>query len=156
MERLCKDCILPKITNGVCPVFNRDMRAEKGCPYFTTEFHQCDVCGNHILDEITFLQDQDEEWHRLCPKCCSSNCAICANNADCRFNTDQECKEPPVIMKRVQQGNMIAQMQVMNPARIKITCAECRCYDAEGLEDGTHCRRARNERCENYKIKWRT
>ena len=59
---------------------------------------------------------------------------MCAKAMPCHL-TDESYKPhlPVVVMRRIQQGNMVAQTQTINPDRVKEICvAECECWDGEG------------------------
>ena len=58
MERVCGNCALKALKNGLCPVFNANMEGKSGCPHFTTELTSCDVCGRLILGDSLREGDQ--------------------------------------------------------------------------------------------------
>ena len=139
MEHKCGDCALKALKHGMCPVFNANMEGKSGCPHFTTQLTTCDVCGNLILGE-SYLQEEDGVFYILC-----------AEIRHCRFQTDQDCQEPPYVMVQQRQGNMVVQQQIQNPKRVQATCANgCPCYSEEH-----GCMREYGCGCNNHKFNWR-
>jgi hypothetical protein len=143
--------------NGMCPVFSADMSDKEGCPYFTSELHLCDVCGNHI-SQNAIIDNTDDVCHVVCPQCGQGldMCATCIQYKRCAFQQDTSCPEPPQIMKQMRQGNMVMQTQVLNPKRIEATCRKgCPCFDEDGLDSGNFCKKQNGVGCCNYKTRWR-
>ena len=156
MERRCSNCALKALKNGMCPIFNANMEEEMGCPYYTTKIETCDLCGN-LIPKHGVLEEIDGEWHMLCQTCAHSiPCKLCKHLTECKFYQDQSCPEPPMVIREIRQGNMIAQTQVINPKRIHLTCAAgCKCYRPEGLKDGTYCMKQMECGCNNFYNIWR-
>ena len=155
--RSCGDCALKAIKGGMCPVFNADMSEENGCPLFTTELQLCEVCGNHIFRGAIIAED-DGIYHMTCPQCGTNlnQCATCIHQSQCAFQNDQSCPEPPYVMVQQRQGNAIIQTQRLNPKRVQATCARgCPCFNEDGLDDGTYCRKQDGCGCNKYKTNWR-
>ena len=134
--KTCDNCALRTIQNGICPIFNRNMEGERGCPYFTKEIQKCENCGT-IVPKGGFWENN----HFLCAECATgSPCKICKYLNSCALTQDQTCGEPLYISVQQRQGNMIVQTQKLNPRRIQLTCAKnCPSFRKEGLEDGTFC-----------------
>ena len=151
MERKCGDCALKALKNGLCPVFNANMEGKSGCPHFTTELTLCDVCGHLILGE-SYLQEDNGVFHILCVECATGHpCKSCKELQYCRFQTDQDCQEPPFVMVQQRQGNMVVQQQIMNPKRVEATCADgCPCFNKEH-----GCMREYGCGCTNHLMNWR-
>lgn len=157
MERVCANCALNAIKGGMCPIFNADMSEENGCPFFTTELQLCEVCGNHIFKGAIIAED-DGIYHMTCPQCGTNlnQCATCIQQSQCAFQNDQSCPEPPYVMVQYRQGNAVIQTQQLNPKRIEATCrAGCPCFNEDGLDDGTYCRKQDGCGCNKYKTNWR-
>lgn len=147
----CNECALHALKNGVCPIFNADMTDQEGCPMYMAEMVQCDICGNAMIGGITYEQDKDGNWHRLCGRCVSApKCQTC-KSVYCALQEDQSCPEPIFIMVQRRQENMIIQTQELNPKRIEATCRKgCPCFDEEGF----FCKR-QNGGCNKYQTNWR-
>ena len=95
MERKCGQCALKALKNGMCPIFNANMEGENGCPYFTTEIHACEICGN-LIPKGGYIQEDNGEFHLMCGDCATGHpCKSCKEVRNCRFETDQNCQEPP-------------------------------------------------------------
>ena len=151
MERKCGQCALKALKNGMCPVFNANMEEESGCPYFTTEIHICEICGN-LIPKGGYIQEDNGEFHLMCNDCATGHpCKSCKEVRNCRFETDQDCQEPPYVMVQQRQGNMVVQTQALNPRRVQATCAAgCSCYSEEH-----GCMREYGCGCNNHKFNWR-
>lgn len=156
MERKCGDCALKALKNGMCPVFNANMEDENGCPYFTTELHVCEICGNLIPKGGCIVEDNNT-FHLMCNECTSGHpCASCKCVHDCRLEQDQNCPEPLYIMVQRREGPAIIQSQQLNPKRVEATCAlGCPCFRKEGLKDGDFCWKKNGCGCNNHKYNWR-
>ena len=152
MDRICGNCALRTLKGGVCPIFNADMSGEKGCPYFASKLHTCEVCGS-VIPKGGYIIDE----HLVCGECANgSACRICAFNGTCRLEQDQTCSEPLYIPIQQRQGNMVIQTQITNPRRIQATCeAGCPCYRSEGKADGSFCWKKLGCGCHDRKINWR-
>jgi hypothetical protein len=112
-----------------------------------------------IFGDIFQLLDRDENgvWHEMCPRCANApRCSTCIHSY-CAFQQDTNCQEPPMVMRQMRQGNMIVQQQVMNPKRVEATCRQgCPCFNEDGLDDGSFCRRQDECGCEKYHTIWRS
>lgn len=155
--RICGECAYKALQDGKCPVFGREMPAETpGCPIFSTSITKCALCGNIIMSQPIIDYDQDSNIHIICRNCLSATpCETCTRTNVCYFQTDHTCQEPPFIMREVRQGNMIMQTQVMNPKRVMATCAKCECFNEDGLDTNTFCRKQEGCGCKNQKMNWR-
>jgi hypothetical protein len=152
----CNECALHALKNGVCPIFNADMTDQEGCPMYMAEMVQCDICGNAMVGEITYEQDKDGNWHRLCGRCLQTpKCQSCKNTY-CAFFEDTSCPEPQMTTITKQKGNMVIQTQQPNPARIDATCRKvgCACLHDDG--DNSYCIKHSNiGGCNKYQTNWR-
>ena len=153
----CGECAYKALKGGNCPVFDRVMREdEPGCPIFSTTITKCALCGNIIMVQPIIDYDKDDKPHLICRNCLSASpCETCFRANVCYFQTDHTCQEPPMIMREVRQGNMIMQTQVPNPKRVMATCTKCECFDEDGLDTNTHCRKQAQCGCKNQKTNWR-
>ena len=156
MERKCGQCALKALKNGMCPVFNANMEGENGCPYFTAEIHVCGICSA-LIPKGGYIQEDNGEFHLMCDDCATGHpCKSCKEVNSCRFETDQNCQEPPYVMVQQRQGNMVVQTQALNPKRVQATCAQgCPCFREEGLKDGSFCWKQTDCGCNNHKFNWR-
>lgn len=155
--KTCGSCALKALKDGKCPIFNKDMSGADGCPLHTSVLLTCDVCGGVLLGPPIFEWDNEKEVvHQMCQNCgTDSSCRTCSSK-ECKFNDDESCPEPPYVMVEKRQGNMFVQTQMLNPKRVMATCAQgCSCFDEEGLDSSTFCRKTQNCGCKNYKTNWR-
>lgn len=155
MERICANCALKTLKDGLCPVFNADMSEEYGCPYFATELQNCNICGNLILQGgVVDINPQTGNYVLMCDQCGKGPlCATCRYHNGCRFDHDTSCKEPQYIMVQQRQGNAIIQSQQLNPKRVQATCAQgCPCFYEEGLDDGNFCMNKMGFGCRSYNM----
>lgn len=155
----CSTCALPSLYGGLCPVFRADMSGHKGCPKYTVSVEYCELCGQPIIGPHNFIHDEGI-LHRVCSRCLDPDylCPFCVNANECRFETDDTCHEPPVVMTQSRQGNMIVSQQIKNPRRITATCANgCKCYHNDFDGTGICCKDRMNEcgGCINFKYNWR-
>lgn len=153
MRRKCGNCALRAVKNGVCPIFNTRMNDESCCPYFSYEAQFCRICGNLIPKGGCFMEENGS-FYMMCDDCVTGHpCKSCKEVQGCRFETDQECQEPPYIMTQRRQGSMVVQTQILNPKRIQATCAQgCPCYhDGEDF----HCWKQTGCGCNNHNYNWR-
>lgn len=151
-EQNCNQCALKTIMQGMCPIFHADMTNQKGCPHFQKELKSCELCGNIMIEPATLIPHGNNTYREICSNCASASpCATCSKN-NCAFETDTSCQEPPYIMVRKQQGNMIIQSQQINPKRVDATCRKgCPCfYESEAKE--VFCRRSLQCGCDNYQM----
>lgn len=153
----CDNCAINKLQNDLCPVFRADMSGKDGCPMFQSELHTCSICGSPIIGTVYFEHDDNMDWHEECINCVQAPpCQTCVHQY-CAFEKDTSCPEPPFVMRKVRQGNMIAQTQVMNPKRVEATCRRgCPCFNEDGLDNGTFCMRQNGDcGCKKYHTNWR-
>ena len=155
MERLCGECALKSLKGGMCPIFDADMSEQHGCPYFTTTINYCNLCGAPIIGKV-MIEEDDGSWHIFCQRCATASPCETCKNSYCAFEQDGSCQEPPYVMAQMRQGNMVVQQQVMNPKRVEATCRKgCPCFDEDGLDSGTFCKRKENCGCNKHKMNWR-
>lgn len=157
MEKTCGQCGLKAIKGGMCPIFNAVMPDDSnGCPYFTTEVRTCDVCGQLILMNLV-IDYEDGVPHTMCSPCANADpCVTCIQRPQCAFQSDTSCSEPQVVTVQKRQGNAVIQMQQLNPKRVMATCAHgCKCFNEDGLDDGTYCIKQLGYGCPYYKTNWR-
>ena len=133
------------------------MTGKDGCPYHSTELHTCGICGSPMLEKSILDVDKNGDWHEMCAKCAHApHCLTCIHSY-CAFQQDTNCQEPPMVMRQMRQGNMIVQQQVMNPKRVEATCRQgCPCFNEDGLDDGSFCKRQDECGCEKYYTNWRS
>lgn len=151
MERKCENCVLRKNAEGICPIFHKNTEGEAGCPYFSSDFVPCDICGGHIMSTAILEVDKDGAVHQMCQNCAQLPlCATCINKDKCAFQTDTSCAAPHMITTQERRGNVVLQTQKINPERVNMTCAKgCICYQ------DNHCLKNDGVGCNNYKTNWR-
>ena len=151
MERKCGQCALKALKGGLCPIFNKDMSNEDGCPYFTTSPRSCEICGV-LLPKGGVIENIDNSCHTFCENCATdTSCKTCLKSYECKFRTDKTCQEPLYVTVQQRRGNAIIQSQIQNPRRVQATCAQgCPCFNEEGLDDNTFCLRQTDGWCNRY------
>lgn len=118
--------------NGICQLMREPAPEDCKCPHYTAApLNQCVFCKQITLDGVFILNKEDKPFP-ICKNCSTAfgTCRACQESAECRFQSDPS-PIPPVIMETRQQGNMVIQQQVINPERVKITCALCECWSGE-------------------------
>lgn len=137
----CDECIINK---------NCALRAidPSNCKNPITAAHllTCDICGRQFLSSQATIEAHTGKV--ICPACAQymMACGSCQFSEGCAFETDPS-PLPKVVIQTIQQGNMMIQQQVRNPAREEITCKKCKCYNEE-----FHCMRTCLSRCSNFTI----
>ena len=129
--------------NGICRLMNQKAPDDCGCPHYTpNEIPVCGLCGNPTLDGMLLVVGESAE--PICGNCKrkTGTCALCQNSTQCLF-LNYDGPLPKVVMKTIQQGNMVAQTQIPNPEVISATCHFCECWNGE------ECGRAYGT-CEKY------
>lgn len=148
----CKSCGLLGQPNGQCMYTGRHVNPEEDyCSKYTTNIQDCDLCGSKFVGPGTITQTGDE-LKITCQSCDNgmNTCKTCANAGPCIFHDSSVHPElPPVIVKRMQQGNAVMQAQVQNPDRVATVCPLCECF-----VEGWGCGREAHT-CERYKIGWK-
>lgn len=148
LRKMCGSCAVLDPNAQTC----RLTRVKKNpnsdfCSDYTDRLEKCGLCGAIMLPKDAIITyNSNDEVRLICQKCVDliSTCQVCANAANCSFETDPSAL-PKVVMKTVRQGNMVAQTQARNPDREAITCkVGCKCYDSE-----LGCRREYSY-CQNY------
>ena len=107
----------------------------------TANFYNCDVCNTPIINPIVDITLNKI----LCERCyvALGTCAGCANGSTCLFETDPS-PLPKVVTQTIRQGNMVGQIQVKNPERIKVCCEGCHCFiDNECYRTYQYCKNHR-------------
>ena len=116
------------------------------CSYYTESPYICEICKAHLPKEAVCWEKGTNSYHIVCSQCSSTmgKCNNCANSSICRFQQDNTIAAPLYVTQTIQQGPMITQQQVKNPARIQQTCINCPCYISD------ECQRSNNGSCEKY------
>lgn len=106
----------------------------------------CNYCGREN-PQLIFTVFNDNAPTAMCPNCAQviGTCGLCTNSVKCEFESNPS-PLPKMVMKTVQQGNMIMQTTIPNPDRIKALCPSCACYS----EDPFICCRHVAGTCKNY------
>ena len=92
---------------------------------------RCFICGG--APEVPIFTEDGTFIKYLCGRCLKipAQCGLCEKAQICPFETDSS-PLPKVVMKTIQQGNMMLQTQIKNPERIEITCkTQCPCFSEE-------------------------
>ena len=146
----CNTCGYCDKNKQICLFYNIQVNIDKDfCSKHIAEPIRCEICQSLMTTKGSFLeQDNEDNWHMYCGRCKTllSTCQTCKKVAVCPFETDPN-PMPKVVMKTVQNGNMIMQTQVRNEERIKLFCLSCDCWDSEENQ----CRKELNIEC-NKKI----
>ena len=147
----CKKCGHAQASQ-VCKIDNTPIAdIENGfCACYTESPYICEYCGRHLVSEqVIYTYGIQSSFHLLCPDCIEriNTCNTCEKASQCRFENDHTIPEPAYVMKTIQQGPMIQQIQIKNPKRINLTCkVNCPCFhndecirDARGYCDNYEC-----------------
>ena len=131
----CSTCGFAALNLPECPVIHSpiDPSANQSCPYWTAEINYCAICRNPILKHPIFFNSIDGSLKAVCKGCKEhfGSCGVCSKSTACDFETNPSTI-PKAVMKSFQQGNMITQTQIKNPARIDLTCRiNCECFSEE-------------------------
>lgn len=145
----CKNCIY-MASDAICVLVHRSVNPEgQGCQCFTdkTNISHCDICGKEIINYTIYQADSAQKY--ICSSCASTSgtCNLCKQRFQCEFETNSS-PLPKKVIKQVQRGPAIMQTEVMNPDRIKETCAKgCPCWD----EEEQYCFR-KDKTCGRYEL----
>ena len=140
----CETCAIstPRLdveTGRMCRLFNIAVKDTDFCFKHTKSLFTCDCCGQPFIGNPYIVMSKIDDntvsgiEACICPKCNQNinTCKTCAQMHQCAFETDPS-PLPKVVQKQVQQGNMYAVTQVMNPDRIAITCQkDCPCWSSD-------------------------
>ena len=131
----------PKTCGFACPEEHKCLIHGHDIPE-TAQLYTCGVCGNKTLEVIV----DSVAKLLICPNCYVrlSTCYGCQHGQYCAFEQDPT-PIPKVVIQTIRKGNMITQMQVKNPERIKICCSGCVCYINDSCE-------RENSYCSAYKF----
>lgn len=133
MVNYCQTCGLLDPSQNICRISKLQMNPlEDFCSKHQPQLEHCEICGKLTLDTIIDVSIEGE-FHFLCADCASARntCRFCFHNILCSFENDPS-PLPKMVIKTINQGNMLMQTQVPNPDRIRETCQKnCKCFDAE-------------------------
>jgi hypothetical protein len=135
--KTCGQCALKLHDTGACAVFHQNFPDDQiACPQYTKTLYTCKMCGaSTIKPDIVIEKGEYNKTicYMICQDCSSKSgtCATCNKQSVCTFQTDPS-PIPQVINKEFRKGNIITVTQVINPARVDITCKKgCVCFDPE-------------------------
>jgi hypothetical protein len=120
-------------SNGICRLMNQKAVENCHCPHYTPfEIPTCGLCGNPTLDRMLYVGSGNKCLY-ICHNCKNKTgtSAFCQKAERCLLR-EYDGPLPLMIMKTIQQGPVVAQMQVPNPEVISATCHFCGCWDGEG------------------------
>lgn len=131
--KTCRTCRLAALAQNRCQLTGLPISADDFCSRHTTEaLGVCHSCRRPLLPEGTILVKGNDSYLTFCQECASklSSCALCLKAETCEFETNPE-PMPKVTVQQVRKDNMVMQVQIRNPERIKKFCHSCSCWDAE-------------------------
>ena len=139
IKKFCRTCALVDPESRICQMNRRKVELDEDfCSKHVepSELGECAYCGQLFMRPGYLEQLEDGSFIEFCHSCQEKfgTCHMCAKAMPCHL-TDESYKPhlPVVVMRRIQQGNMVAQTQTINPDRVKEICvAECECWDGEG------------------------
>lgn len=150
--RYCITCGLQDPSQRVCRLTGRAIAdpQKEYCSNHVREIHQCEWCGSVVLKPTIY--SIDDEYHAICGKCSemSGLCPTCEHGKYCDF------EENPIgiskqTQQQIRQGNQIMITTVVNPERIRETCAKnCKCFSEE-----FGCLRQINQSCGEWSFRFR-
>ena len=129
----CGQCVLKTQDGKNClrlgaPIIGPD----SSCPYGSTVYAKCDICGKQIVFETAHIFISDS-IKLLCEQCSTqlNTCATCAHKIGCAFNESSD-PTPKAVTKQILINGGYAVTQVMNPERIRNTCKKgCPCFSEQ-------------------------
>ena len=107
---------------------------------------KCNICEREVDEHsLTYFP---EENLLLCANCAPQlySCRGCANRERCGIQINEK-NIPPTIVKTIQQGGNVIQMQIPNPELVKVYCTNCCCAINEN-----HCGRQTTGLCNNWEL----
>lgn len=131
----CGQCVLKTPDGKACRWFGAPIISlDKGCPYGSTTYTECNICGKQIVFEMAhiFISDSDSV-KLLCEECSTklNTCAVCSHKVGCAFNESSD-PTPKAVTKQIPINGGYAVTQVMNPERIRNTCKKgCPCFSGD-------------------------
>ena len=130
MIKYCNTCQLYEKTKKVCLLSGIPMEDTDYCSKHADEVIPCDICGNPLLGSTYVEYNGDGELRQYCERCHQAfhTCQLCSDFRKCEFMTNPD-PMPQVVMKTVQQGNMVVQTQAKNEERVQKFCLSCGCWD---------------------------
>lgn len=143
MVKYCQTCGLLDPSQQFCRRHGMQVDpATDFCSKHQGAVEYCEVCGKTILT-ATIDVSIEGELHFLCANCAQerNTCRFCSHNILCSFENDPS-PLPKMVLKTINQDNMVMQAQVMNPDRIRETCQKnCKCFDVENgcLRQNNYC-----------------
>jgi hypothetical protein len=154
MTKKCEFCAAFEKEQQICRMNGAKKKATDFCSSWLSEAPVCEMCGRNFSPPRNYVNTNTEyeTFMIICDNCFNrlGKCETCGNNSYCDFKENTDCKLPPFIVKRTQQGNMIVQHQIPNTARIEETCKKnCKCYNKEQ----NCCSRSCFGMCSSYEIK---
>ena len=136
MIKYCQTCKLRDEAQNLCRLFGIPVvPSEDYCSKHKDKLIACSICGNALITPGTVDYDGEGNIILICDRCNQlfNTCQLCSYARKCEFETNAD-PMPKVIMKRVQQGNMVMQTQVKNPDRIAKFCHNCHCWLGDGID----------------------
>lgn len=101
------------------------------CSGHTDTIPTCEWCGRFM--NPTNIYSIDNEFHMICSNCAelSGHCPTCTHSAHCDFE-ENPIGLPKQVQQQIRQGNSVISTVVVNPERIRETCAKnCKCFSEE-------------------------
>ena len=135
-DKSCFNCGYHQLDTTKCPLIAYTYKngAVPVCPYWVGELNKCGVCGQVIAGQtLRFFEATDGTFKLLCDNCKNAlgTCRTCTKSTTCDFETNPS-PIPKAVIKSIQQGSMITQIQIKNPSRIDISCrVNCECFSEE-------------------------
>ena len=134
--KYCRTCRLSDKDKQVCLLFGIPVNLDIDyCSKHADEIISCNICGAHMITPGFVQEDAEGNWLKYCDRCNQlfNTCQLCSHARTCEFETNPD-PMPKVIVKTVQQGNMVMQAQVKNPDRIAKFCHNCICWLSDGID----------------------
>ena len=159
-QYLCKSCSRQATTQNGSPACSYhkcliDLENDF-CSWHTSlsNSYTCPICGQKKKQKEFYVYPFDDKVAIICQDCAPhmSSCLTCDSKDKCDFQNDHS--EPPVVMKTIQQGMMMMQVQVKNPKLIVKHCQKCRCSDGAdpSMYDITCFKESDETMCPNWRI----
>ena len=131
--KYCISCGLADPTKTTCQLTGLpiDNPQKDFCSKHTYELARCEWCGAPTLHPIVY--SIYDEYHSICGKCSEKSglCPTCTHSAHCDFE-ENPIALPKQVQQQIRQGNSVISTVVVNPERIRETCAKnCKCFSKE-------------------------
>lgn len=131
--KYCVTCGFADPTKTMCQLTGLpiDNPQKDFCSKHISILPTCEWCGRFM--NPTNIYSIGDEIHRICSNCAAQSgyCPTCTHSAHCDFE-ENPIGIPKQVQQQIRQGNSVISTVVVNPERIRETCAKnCKCFSEE-------------------------